>query len=86
MRYNVISLCSDPSWQPSRSGLLRWQRVVANLVCTEVLSDRSADGVRLFSPSKFGVAARPSLQMQVLLRVGRLQDQKRNKFFNTNSC
>lgn len=86
MRYNLISLCSDPSWQPSRSGLLRWQRVVANLVCTAVLSDGSADGIRLFSQSMFSVAARPSLQMQVLLRVGRLQYQKRNKFFNRNSC
>lgn len=86
MRYNLISLCSDLSWQPSRSGLLRWQRVVANLVCTAVLSDRSADGVRLFSQSMFNVALRPSLQMQVLLRIRRLKDQKWNQFFNRNIC
>lgn len=86
MRYNLISLSSDLSWQPSSSGLLHWQWVVANLVCTAVLSDRGADGIYLFSQSMFSVAARPSLQMQVLLRIGSLKDQKWNKFFNRNIC
>lgn len=86
MRYNLISLCSDLGWQPSRSGLLCWQPVVANLVSAAVPSGRSADGVRLFSQSMFSVAAHPSLQMQVLLRIHRLKDEKRNKVFNRNIC
>lgn len=86
MRYNLISLCSDLDWQPSRSGLLCWQPVVANLVSAAVPSGRSADGVRLFSRSMFSVAAHPSLQMQVLLRIHRLKDQKRNKVFSRNIC
>lgn len=73
IRCNLISVSSDMSWQPSKSGLLHWQCVVVSLVYTAILSARRAGVAHLFPPSTFS-SAWPPFWRQVFLRIGKLKD------------